>query len=273
VAERPVVLPPGGSRRQLAQQLPSLLRDNLAWRRTSRRSSPGAARNEPSRPWRSPRISAFLGNQPAGRSKPASWLRRAGRRAGKPVSRAADDRPSQSATDQRSDSADLGRSVIRIASTPEPSLSAVPGNPLPGFGFGLKASDFLGVTARPDSPHVPLVPHFHGLGIDGDPLTRLPDHARQCAPQASRRPAIARIRTPVTRGVVMKVLRKARPINPSLTITRLPSGLGIPTSGANSPDPGAGWPSVGTTRPLAGTTGGLFVRPPTRRIPRAVLPE
>src|SRR6266480_4173806 len=66
----------------------------------------------------------------------------------------------------------LGRSVIRVASAAEPSLSAVTGNPSPGFGFGFEAGDLLRMAARPDGHYAPFVPCLYRLGIDPDALMR-----------------------------------------------------------------------------------------------------
>src|SRR5712691_9525234 len=82
----------------------------------------------------------------------------------------------------------LGRSVIRVASAAEPSLSAVTGNPSPGFGFGFEAGDLLGMAARPDGHYAPFVPCLYRLGIDPDALMRF-GHARHYAPWPSRKPA------------------------------------------------------------------------------------
>ena len=81
----------------------------------------------------------------------------------------------------------LGRSVIRVASAAEPSLSAVTGNPSPGFGFGFEAGDLLGMAARPDGHYAPFVPCLYRLGIDPDALMRF-GHARHYAPWPSRKP-------------------------------------------------------------------------------------
>src|SRR6266852_1048491 len=80
------------------------------------------------------------------------------------------------------------RSAIEIAPTPEPSLSAVAGNPFPSFGFGFKAGDVLRVAARPSGHNVPFVPCLHRLRIDRDPVVRF-GHAQQYAPGPSRKPS------------------------------------------------------------------------------------
>jgi hypothetical protein len=87
----------------------------------------------------------------------------------------------------RSDGCRLGRSVVRVASTPEPSLGAVAGDPFPGFGLGFKALDVLRVAARPSGHYVPFVPRPHRLRIDRDPVVRF-GHAQQYAPGPSRKP-------------------------------------------------------------------------------------
>src|SRR6266516_49970 len=79
----------------------------------------------------------------------------------------------------------LRPSVVRIAPTPEPSLSAIADDPLPSFSFGVEASNFFEMPAWPDGLYVPFVPDLNGVGIDCDALARV-GHVRQYEPAPYR---------------------------------------------------------------------------------------
>ena len=80
----------------------------------------------------------------------------------------------------------LRQSLIGVAPLSKPSLGALAVYPTPGFGFGLKAGDLLGVAARPDRLYVPFVPNPEGLGIDFDLVVRF-GHAGSAAPPEAPR--------------------------------------------------------------------------------------
>jgi hypothetical protein len=79
----------------------------------------------------------------------------------------------------------LDGSFIRVAPVSEPSPGALAVDPIPGFGFSLKAGDLLGMAARPNRPYVPFVPNSKGLGNDLDLIVRF-RHAQQGRPRGPR---------------------------------------------------------------------------------------